>query len=213
MTPEQSAWAAVQPHLSAANLDPHRVENVLSPGHPDVNYAGGDIELKALAEWPVRPETPVRIETFTGEQAGFLARRWSLRGAIWLLVRVGREWFLFDGWTALQVRSGLTQAEWREQAAWSHNGRDGWNSPGPRGREGPSALTRLAYWLRLDLDEMSGPERARACRLTCFLRGLHPKTPGEVANDLGWSVHRLYQTELGQSKTTDLDDLLAYWEN
>ncbi len=137
MTPEQSAWASIQPHLARAGLDPHRVENVLSPGHPDVDYTHGVIELKALACWPVRPETYVRVETLTGEQVAFLCRRWRAGGRAFLLARVDRDWFLFDGDTARQVREGLTQSEWRAQSLW-------W------GRVNAASVAQLASWLKME---------------------------------------------------------------
>src|SRR4051812_33026356 len=124
MKPEQAAWDAIRPLLSGLGLDPRRVENVVGPGHPDVNYAGGDIELKAMDGWPVRPETLVKVPKFTGEQAGWLAQRWKAQGLSWLLVRIGSGWFLFDGWTALDVWRGLPRQLWFEEAAFHYPGGD-----------------------------------------------------------------------------------------
>ena len=192
--------------MAAAGLDPHRVENVVGPGFPDVSYAEGLIELKALEGWPMRLQTPVRLKEFTGEQAGWLARRWQAKGAAWLMVRVDREWFLFDGWTAMQVRSGLPREAWRKLAAWSFRvGNAGWNTP--RG------LPLLCRILRLDLEETPAADRARLYRLTCFKPGEQPKAPEVVAQDLGWSVRLLLDVEQGLSSATELSDLLAYWES
>lgn len=120
-TPEQAAWDALRPVLAEEGLDPRRVENVVGPGHPDVNYALGDIELKVLMEWPVRPTTCVRLPKLTGEQVGWLLQREHAGGRAWLMVKVvdTAEWFLFDARGALAVHNGLTQAQWRSMAAWS----------------------------------------------------------------------------------------------
>lgn len=116
--PEQAAWDALRPVLQAAYLDPRRVENVVGPGHPDVNYAGGDIELKALTAWPVRPATPVRVPELTGEQVGWLLQRQRHGGRAWLMVRVMKEWFLFDAEAAHAVQKGLPREEWKALACW-----------------------------------------------------------------------------------------------
>lgn len=116
--PEQAAWDTLRPVMAQAGLDPRRVENVVGPGHPDVNYAGGDIELKAMKAFPKRDGTTVTVPEFTGEQAGWLLQRSQAGGRAWLMVRVGKEWFLFDAVRAYGVYVGLTQARWREFADW-----------------------------------------------------------------------------------------------
>ena len=117
--PEQAAWDALRPILAGADLDPRRVENVVGPGHPDVNYCGGDIELKAMADFPVRVDTAIKVPEFTGEQAGWLLKRQEAGGRAWLLVRVGQWWFLFDALAAHQIFKGeLTQEEWRQRSTW-----------------------------------------------------------------------------------------------
>lgn len=119
MTIEQDAWDRLRPVMVRADLDPRRVENVVGPGHPDVNYAGGDIELKALAAFPIRSTTNVTLTEFTGEQAGWLLQRQRAGGRAWLMVRVGREWFMFDAEAAYEVFRGATQSRWRELACWT----------------------------------------------------------------------------------------------
>lgn len=118
--PEQNAWDALRPVMAIAGLDPRRVENVVGPGHPDVNYCGGDMELKVLTEWPKRPTTCVRLPELSGEQVGWLLQRQQAGGLAWLMVKVEdtSEWFLFDARGALSVHNGLTQAQWRTFAAW-----------------------------------------------------------------------------------------------
>jgi hypothetical protein len=124
MTPEQRAWDSLRPVLAEARLDPRRVENVVGPGHPDVNYAGGDIELKAMEAFPKRDATLVKVPKFTGEQAGWLYQRQQAGARAWLLVRVKDEWFLFNGIGAMQVYQGLSQFHWRQRATLSGRMRD-----------------------------------------------------------------------------------------
>lgn len=114
---ETSAWDSIQPTLKALGLDPIRVENVLHPGHPDVDYTHGNIELKYMKAFPVRPETKVRVPKLEGEQVAWITRRTQKGGLAWLLVRVGSEWFLWAGKDVWEVRQGLTQAEWRARSS------------------------------------------------------------------------------------------------
>ncbi len=114
---ETTAWDGIRPLFHQLGLDPVRVENVLRPGHPDVDYTHGNIELKYMERFPVGAATRVRVPKLTGEQVGWLTRR-SLKGGLcWLLVRVGKEWYLFPGADVYDVWKGLTQAEWRSRAA------------------------------------------------------------------------------------------------
>lgn len=115
---ETSAWDTIRPLFRELGLDPVRVENVLHPGHPDLDYTHGSIELKYLPEWPKRATTKVKLPEFTGEQVAWLTRRWDKGGLAWLLVRVGSEWFLWPGSMTRDVRRGLTQAEWRERSSF-----------------------------------------------------------------------------------------------
>lgn len=114
---ETSAWDSIRPLFRELGLDPIRVENVLHPGHPDVDYTHGNIELKYMEAFPVRPGTKVKVPKLSGEQVGWITRRTEKGGRAWLLVRVGAEWFLWAGGDAYRVWKGLTQAEWREEAA------------------------------------------------------------------------------------------------
>lgn len=114
---ETSAWDSIQPLLRDLGLDPIRVENVLHPGHPDVDYTHGNIELKYMSAFPVRPDTKVRVPKLKGEQVAWITRRSMKGGLVWLLVRVGSEWFLWAGKDVWEVRQGLTQAEWRERSS------------------------------------------------------------------------------------------------
>jgi hypothetical protein len=205
MTPEQSAWTSIRPMLTGMGLDPHRVENVVGPGHPDVDYSHGNIELKAVLDFPVRSSTPVRLPEFTGEQAGWLAKRWEAGGLSWLFVRVGREWFLFDGWTALQVQRGLDAIDWRELSALHYPApRDGWRGAHASGWHCYSK--QLHDWLTFRLDRMMPWSRARAMRLRCR------KTLTEVASDINWSITSVCAVERGILPGR-VDDLLDYWNS
>lgn len=67
------------------------------PGTPDISYAEGWLELKALDRWPVRPDTPLRVPHFTPQQRIFLIRRCKAGGRAYVLLTVGRDWLLFNG--------------------------------------------------------------------------------------------------------------------
>lgn len=114
---ETTAWDSIRPLFREMGLDPIRVENVINPGHPDLDYTHGNIELKYMEAFPVRPGTKVRVPELTGEQVGWITRRDLKGGLVWLLVRVGKEWFLWAGRDVHRVKQGLTQAEWRAEAA------------------------------------------------------------------------------------------------
>lgn len=78
-------------------------------GTPDVNYVEGWIELKWIRSWPVRPDTPVKIDHFTIQQRRWLNRRWNAGGNAWLLLQVQREWLLFSGRDAADYICNLTR--------------------------------------------------------------------------------------------------------
>jgi hypothetical protein len=210
-TPEQAAWDSLRPVMQGCGLDPHRVENIVGAGTPDVDYAGGNIELKALTTWPKRPGTPISIPEFTGEQAGWLGRRWEAGGLSWLAVRNNPAWYFFDGWTALRlVYRGATRQQWDDQAALVYpgiwNGGRGWGTH--PAREGSHPYSRqLRDLLRFDLDSMQPWSRARAMRLKAR------KTLDEVALDLGIDTAALINIETGGTETKYVMDLLDYWNN
>ena len=107
MKAESAFWRKMRPILFAARLDPVRVENPIHPGTPDVNLATGHwLELKSIPGWPVRENTPLRIDHFTPQQRVWLYRRWiAAPGSTFLLleVRALRQWLLFDGDVASNV--------------------------------------------------------------------------------------------------------------
>lgn len=85
---------------SLRELDAFAVENPAHPGTPDINYKEGWIECKWDKQWPVREETPLRIDHFTRQQRFFLRQRWARGGNVFLLLNVARDWLLFDGLVA-----------------------------------------------------------------------------------------------------------------
>lgn len=93
-------------------LDPIYVENAARAGCGDVNYVEGWLELKWLASWPKRPETPVNLPEFTPQQRVFLVKRCRAGGQARVLLRVGKSWLLIPGlWAALRLGKGATKSE------------------------------------------------------------------------------------------------------
>lgn len=212
---EASAWTSIKKVLDELGLDPKRVENVVGQGFPDIDYLAGNIELKYIEEFPARVKTSVRMSHFTGEQAGWLARRWKKGGNSWLLVRVSRTWFLFDGWTAMVVQRGATINEWFDLAVFILDPReDGWGSQAlPE-----SPINRFNRWLCFEIEKMEPYEKAKAMRLRAcrsagdvlsdyrdICKGI-TKSPFETEDDI-------YKTERGQSNSSLVDSLLWYWES
>lgn len=115
MTPEQRMWEQARPLF--VGLDPVRVENPADPGTPDVSWVGGWVELKHLDAWPKRATTAVQIDHFTPQQRAWLIRRAEANGSVHLLLRVGREWLLFDGAAAARGIGNWTRAEMCESQA------------------------------------------------------------------------------------------------
>lgn len=106
-------WQRLRPHMVRYGLDPIRIENRAGIGTPDVNFIEGWAELKNADGWPVRGG-PLRLgHPPTREQKVFLTRRWVAGGSVWLVLRVGKEWFIFRGidvpeiWRAHPTREQL----------------------------------------------------------------------------------------------------------
>lgn len=91
-------------------LDAVSIENGVGVGTPDVNYAEGWIELKWVRSWPKRPDTPVVLEHFTREQRRWIDRRSRAGGKVFVLLKVGRDWFLFRGMDAARQLGELPRA-------------------------------------------------------------------------------------------------------
>ena len=65
-------------------------------GVPDINFAGGFIELKILKAWPKRTDTPVKIPHYTDEQREWARRRTAAGEDVWFMLKVRSEWLLLD---------------------------------------------------------------------------------------------------------------------
>lgn len=193
--PEQVMWDVLRPVLASAGLDPIRVENRVHPGFPDVNYADGVLELKAMTRWPKSDEDPVVIEHFTPQQRVVLKRRWLHGGSAWLLLRVSseHEWLLFDGWTAAEIVGASPRPAHRSSAARvivSSAGR---------------YLTEFIPWLANR--ELSEHREARRMRLRA-------RTPvSAVAAALGWQPPHVLEVEDNRGSVHELTTLLDYWRS
>jgi hypothetical protein len=86
------------------------IENGCGTGTPDVNFVEGWVELKSVDRWPPRGG-PLRVEHFTEYQKVWLLRRRRAGGQAFLLLKVGKDWLLFDGWVAAQELGHRTREE------------------------------------------------------------------------------------------------------
>lgn len=87
---------------------------MLELGMPDVNYCidgeEGWIELKSVDNWPKRPDTPIRLPHYTVEQRAWQRQRGEAGGKVFILLRVEREYMLFD-WPWAIRRLGMANKE------------------------------------------------------------------------------------------------------
>ena len=191
MSREVPLWEALRPRFQSMGLDPHRVENALGVGTPDVNYVYGWVELKHLDRWPVRGGV-VRIPSLEKrkEQVAWLLRRWVSGGMAFLLLRVGSELLLFDGWTSRDVRRGMTREALGEAAAWT-SAKGTWESFG--------------WWLTGSPEEMPAHERAKFYRLRAC------ESVAGLASQLGVAQYQIRAGEDG-SDPGMTETLLESWE-
>lgn len=102
-TPEARQWRYLRDQM-AGHWHVQRHEDKHSEDIPDVSFAArgvdGFLELKTLAKWPVKPNTPVRIAHLTGGQVNWMEERGAAgNGHVYLLLAIGglmneAEWFL-----------------------------------------------------------------------------------------------------------------------
>lgn len=81
------------------DLDAVSVENPVGAGTPDVNFIGGWMELKSMDHWPRGTgagEPALIIEHYTQTQRVWSIKRWRKGGLVLLLLKVGRDWLLFE---------------------------------------------------------------------------------------------------------------------
>ncbi len=93
-----------------------RVENVASPGTPDVAYVlyghAGWLELKYLKSWPARGQIPVRIPSLTAAQCVCLESIAKAGGAAWLCLQIAGWYGLLPPHAARGIfRGQYTRAE------------------------------------------------------------------------------------------------------
>jgi len=195
---EDGMWNALRPRLAQLGLDPQRIENVAGEGTPDVNYSDGMIELKYLAKWPVRANTPVIIPKLVERkhQAAWLYTRWTRGGAAWLLLRVHHDLLLFSGYDVPTIRKGVTRSQMFDLACWYALG-------GERLHHTDAHWHRLAAWLRQKEANLPPHACARLLRLRCY------KPVDYVATEMEVPV-----ADVVRGETTDCQmssDLIEFW--
>ena len=192
---EAALWDKMRPHL--APLDPVRVENALGNGTPDVEYAGGWIELKDGVSWPKKVEDPVRVHSLDRRpgQVAFLLRRWLAGGRCWVMTRVGRQVFLHPGYEAKRLRDGLTTRQFLTEAVWSSRA---------DGRVSATDAVRLRTILAGDVESMD-----------CFTRARHHRLTVRWTIEQAASAMSVEVDVLRSAEGRDLDaaqDVLDWWE-
>jgi len=125
---ESDLWSEMYRALSHLPLHHfQRIENSCSEGVPDVEFCingvSGWIELKRLHRGPVRPDTVLKVDHFSGGQRAWLMRRATCRGRCFVLLRVDQETFLFSGGhAAAHLGNTWTMADCRAQALFYWDG-------------------------------------------------------------------------------------------
>lgn len=125
---EKATWDKIRPTLK--RFDAMRVENPCLPGTPDVNLCLGEgrevwIELKQQDKWPVKPETPVRLDhDMTQQQRIWHERRIEHGGRAYVFLQVARDYIMLDGKVAADIIGEATQAEIRAAAIFCVTSKD-----------------------------------------------------------------------------------------
>lgn len=107
---ESNMWKALKPLFEDNGLDAHRIENKIELGTPDVNYLHGWIELKWKSKWPARGGV-LAVPHFTALQRRWLCRRQDAGGRAFVLLKVNKEWILFEGSTGAKTLGYLQKDE------------------------------------------------------------------------------------------------------
>ena len=107
---ESNMWKALKPLFESKGLDAHRIENKIELGTPDVNYLHGWIELKYKSKWPVRGGI-LTVPHFTELQRRWLDRRQKCGGRAFVLLKVNKEWILFEGSTGAKTLGYIQKDE------------------------------------------------------------------------------------------------------
>lgn len=96
------------------------VENRVREGTPDVNFAGGWIECKRMANWPANADkNPVRLPhpLLQTQRVWIKSRsRSAYKELILVCLHVRSEWLFFDGLEACEILGTSTKPELMNQA-------------------------------------------------------------------------------------------------
>lgn len=113
---EANMWATMRLQMGKNKhwLEATRHEDTLQLGIADVSFVStnrvhGWMELKQIDEWPKRESTILKIDHYTDDQRLWLKRKGKAGGHVWLFVKVGRDYLLFD-WEAAQRVGKLNKA-------------------------------------------------------------------------------------------------------
>lgn len=113
-------WQRIREHLKP--LHAQRIESECTPGFPDVEFIGGTLELKYEDHWPKRDTTNLNVRSLSKNpnQRAWWKKRASMGGNVWVLLRVEKDWLLFEGEVAAEVLCNCTKDELFEHAhsAW-----------------------------------------------------------------------------------------------
>jgi hypothetical protein len=96
---------------------------------PDIIFAtkkggSGHIELKFVPAIPTLPKTPIRVSHYTEDQKNWIYRCGRAGGAVWLLIRIVDEVYLFE-WQGAQLFGTATLSELRSASVcWGKFGPD-----------------------------------------------------------------------------------------
>ena len=106
-----------------------RIESATMAGIPDIcaTIPGRHlwIELKYLEAFPKKASTKVRIDHFTDKQREWIMSRGQLAGNVWVIIGVGKEFFVFPYHDAYNITE-WTADEWRERASLHWDGKAQW---------------------------------------------------------------------------------------
>ncbi|AAT69507.1 gp31 [Alphaproteobacteria phage PhiJL001] len=122
---EAGFWSSsVKPALFG--WDPIRIETPDRDGTPDVNHIHGWLELKQVDSWPVREDTPLRVEHYTPQQRVWHKRRCLAGGRCQVLIKVKNDILLLNGRVASDVLGHLSRGDLIKHAVGHWTTRQKW---------------------------------------------------------------------------------------